>query len=95
MTAGEVLYSVERGRYVYERGNFGDRGLGWYWHDAEYPDEGSCGPFDTLGEAMVSASGGEDKPKRRREPPLMPSCKDCGAPKMPDQACGCKERGNR
>jgi len=27
---------------------------GWYWHDAEYDDEGSCGPFDTR-EAALSA----------------------------------------
>lgn len=28
---------------------------GWYWHDAEYPEEGCCGPFATEEEAENDA----------------------------------------
>lgn len=30
-------------------------GPGWYYYDAEYPDEGSCGAFETREEAIAHA----------------------------------------
>jgi len=30
-------------------------GPGWYYYDAEYPDEGSCGAFATREEAIAHA----------------------------------------
>jgi len=30
-------------------------GPGWYYYDAEYPDEGSCGAFATREEAVAHA----------------------------------------
>lgn len=31
------------------------RGPGWYYYDDEYPDEGSCGPFETKAQAEIRA----------------------------------------
>jgi hypothetical protein len=36
----------------------GHDGHGWYYWDEECPGEGSCGAFETLGEALVHASDG-------------------------------------
>jgi hypothetical protein len=70
--------------YTYERADFGDRGLGWYYYPSvdsscmEYPEEGKRGPFHLLGEAM------EDAHRPKREPPLFPTCKKCGLSMMRD-----------
>ena len=37
-------------------GRAGHDGVGWYYWDAEYEDEGSVGAFETLAEAVLHAS---------------------------------------
>lgn len=68
--------------FVYERGNFQENGFGWYWWDEEYSDEGACGPFDLLGDAMVSANGGG------KHPPIFANCKRCSFPEL---VCKCNK----
>lgn len=36
-------------------GDEGHSGPGWYYYDAEYPDEGSIGPYATEHEARAEA----------------------------------------
>ena len=37
---------------------FEQRDDGWYYCDANYPEEGYCGPFDTREEAVEHAATG-------------------------------------
>lgn len=46
---GEPCYVIELGDETWHGGP------GWYYYDAEYSDEGSCGPYDTREECEQEA----------------------------------------
>ena len=50
----DLTAPLELAGVVFERGEF-HSGMGWYYWDSEYPDEGSCGAFDTKREAYDHA----------------------------------------
>lgn len=52
MTNDERAVTIADAQY----GNW--RGDGWYYWDREYPEEGSCGPFDSLVELKGHAVEG-------------------------------------